>query len=80
MATMSKSRKPSKSAPWPDKLKYLRDVWGDGATPLTQKLAAERFGVSLRSWAGWELGTQVPSGPVCRLIDVLLNDPSADLK
>lgn len=75
MATMTKPRKPSKSAPWPDKLKYLREAWGDGTAPMTQEAAAERLGVTRRSWIGWEKGTQEPAVPVQKLIDVLLANP-----
>mgnify|MGYP000726956727 CR=1 FL=1 len=76
MATMAKPRKPSKSAPWPDKLKYLREAWGDGATPLTQEAAAEKFGVSTRTWAGWELGTHTPPVPSGKLIDLYVANPN----
>ena len=57
-------------------LKYLREAWGDGATPLTQEAAAEKFGVSTRTWAGWELGTHTPPVPSGKLIDLYFANPN----
>ena len=76
MRTMAKSpKKPGKSATVPDKLKYLRAAWGDGTTPLTQEQAADKFGVSTRTWAGWELGTHTPPIPSAKLIDLYVANP-----
>jgi DNA-binding transcriptional regulator YiaG len=45
-----------RTSTWPGRLKRLRAKLGK----LTQAQAAERLGVSLRSWQYWELGERVP--------------------
>lgn len=66
MATMPKSRT-DKPNQWAKKLLALREKWGG----LTQSDAAEKIGVSRRTWASWELNT-VPPKPIQLLIDLLL--------
>ena len=55
-----------KSAQWPDRLRALRAKLG-----LSQAKAAKKIRVSLRSWAGWEMGEQIPSAPCQLLIELL---------
>lgn len=74
------SEQPAPKSPWPDKLKKLRVHWGTATKPLSQEQAAIRLGVTSRSWAGWESGNQLPAVPVQKLIDLLLNNPSINLK
>lgn len=81
MAVMAKPKpKPEPPVTWAAKLKLLRDRWGADGKPLTQALAAERLGVTPRSWIGWETYGREPAAPVCKLIDLLLANPSLDLK
>jgi DNA-binding transcriptional regulator YiaG len=49
--------------PWPARLKKLRAKYG-----LTQKDAAERIGVALRTWISWENRQRIPSGLAVRLL------------
>jgi DNA-binding XRE family transcriptional regulator len=72
MCVMSPARK-APAGPWAKKLLALRAKWGDGGKPLSQTEAAKRIGVSLRTWAGWELNT-VPPKPIQLLIGYLLKD------
>ena len=55
-----------KANPWPKRLFALRKRLG-----LTQADAAAKVRVSLRSWAAWELGEQIPSSPHQLLITLL---------
>lgn len=71
-ATMPKARKPTD---WPALLLELRHRWGTDGKALPQKDAAARVGVTLRSWAGWELGEQLPARPVQKLLLLLHADP-----
>jgi len=72
MATMSK-RKPPAALSWPDKLKLLRDRWGAPNKPVTQQAAADRIGVTRRSWVSWETGAREPVRSIQVLIDCLLS-------
>lgn len=72
MAKKSASKKkPPAGNPWPGRLLELRERWGS-AKKLPQADAAERVGVSRRSWIAWEQGKQIPARPVQILIELLL--------
>lgn len=75
MRTIMAKRKPAKPVrnPWPAKLIELRERWGAGGKKLPQELAAERIGVTRRSWISWEHGERIPLQPVRMLIDLLLS-------
>jgi hypothetical protein len=84
---MNVSKKPKKPKPgkppgpnWPKLLRGLRVSWGEPGEPLTQKAAAARLGVSLRSWASWELGDRPPTKPIGKLIRLLSARPDADMQ
>lgn len=69
-------KKPDKPKPsakrvsaWPKKLKALRD-----RHKLTQAAAAEKAGVSLRTWISWENAQRIPSGPTARLLTMVFPD------
>lgn len=65
MAQKKKKPEPA-SNPWPARLKKLRDDLN-----ITQREAAERVRVHLRSWAKWEYGDQIPSESHQLLIEML---------
>lgn len=54
------------------KLQQLRELWGEGDKRLSQDDAAERIGVSRRSWISWERGEREPPPAIAMLIDLLL--------
>lgn len=65
MATMSPRRgkqpgrpprKPPRGNPWPNKLRDLRAKHGN----ITQAEAAERAGVTTRTWIAWENAQSIP--------------------
>jgi DNA-binding transcriptional regulator YiaG len=58
MTVMAKSQNA-----WTRKLKALRSKYR-----LTQKEAAERIGVALRTWISWENAHRTPSGLAARLL------------
>lgn len=73
--TMAPKRKRPKPAgnggnPWPARLKRLRKRLG-GDRSISQAEAAEKVGVSLRSWAGYEAGDRDPPQTVAILIALL---------
>lgn len=55
-----------KATSWAKRIYDLRQRLG-----LTQSQAAKKVRVSLRSWAGWEAGEQIPTKPVQLLIELL---------
>lgn len=57
---MAKEKKPY---PWPARLKELRELLG-----VTQAEAAERVGVSTRTWISWENAQRTPSATAARLL------------
>jgi DNA-binding XRE family transcriptional regulator len=75
MSVASPKRKPKRAKPtgnpWPELLRNLRADVGRReklGRSLHQAEAAERLGVSRRSWIAWETGQQVPSNAYARLI------------
>ena len=50
----------------PSQLRELRETLG-----LTQREAAEKIGVSRRTWEGWEIGARRPTSAACVLIQLL---------
>lgn len=66
MLTMAKRKKPATPILGPTQIKAIREQLG-----LTQTQAAEKVGVSRRSWAAWEGGQQIPSPPLVILIQLL---------
>jgi len=71
MPIMARKRKAKLS--WPAKLKKLRAKWGTDGKPMTQAAAADKIGVTMRSWASWELGERTPLQPMQMLIDLLIS-------
>lgn len=72
---MARKRPATPKPDWPAILLALRRRWGTPGKPLSQAKAAVRVGVTLRSWAGWELGDQTPAKPVQKLLLVLRDNP-----
>jgi DNA-binding transcriptional regulator YiaG len=68
---MAKGRPPRKYPPrsWAARLRALRDRLG-----ITQAEAAERTGVALRTWIGWENSQREPSGPAAELLRLKFPD------
>ncbi len=61
--------------PWPDALYSLRMSWGEDGRPLTQAKAAERLGISPKTWWRWESGGERPPHPIPLLFVILLENP-----
>lgn len=74
MPLMARKKKPTPKSSWPAKLKQLRSQWGKDGKLATQSFAAERIGVTLRSWASWERGEREPLQPIQMLIDCLMKN------
>ena len=63
------ARKRKAEIDWPAKLRKLRAERG-----ISQAKAAKLIRVSWRSWAGWESGERIPSGPVQLLLELLADN------
>lgn len=72
VAKTPRKPKPAPVNPWPEKFKELRDKWGADGKPLLQKDAADKLGVTRRSWISWETGERTPSKPIQLLVTCLL--------
>lgn len=68
----NKSKRPAATGnPWPKRLRALRIAIGEReglGRSLLQSEAAERIGVSRRTWIAWETGQQIPRDAYQRLI------------
>lgn len=74
MVTMSKSRRLSRAGqgdnPWPARLRAIRE-----RHQISQREAAEKIGVALRTWQNWEYGRAEPTSATAKLIDILFPEP-----
>lgn len=70
MATMARQHKdvhPKPGNDWPERLLTARLRLG-----LTQPEAADRIGVSFRTWVGWERGEHIPLKHFVPLLEKLI--------
>ncbi len=67
-------KRPYPKSPWKKRLVDLRHRLGDGTKPLFQREAAERLGVAVSTWIGWENGFRMPRGATVRLINLTFGE------